>query len=79
MWVRTDGWTSLAPDAEVATDDPFLACCDFSAFVQQAVLSVSVEEKHADFELCSDWWRSGCALGGRIGIEDCLAAFASSG
>lgn len=68
---------ALSFDAQVATDDPLLACCHFPAFVQQTVLPVPVKQEHADFELGDDgrWCRF--AFGWWIWIEDRLASFAA--
>lgn len=45
---------ALSFDAQIAPDDPFLARSNFSAFMQQAILTVSMEQCHANLQLNHD-------------------------
>lgn len=57
-----DAGRSSPLHAEIAADDPFLACRHFSALVQEAVFAVAMEQDHADFELGDDRRRWSLAL-----------------
>ena len=66
--------------AQVGSDNPFLASCHLTAFVQHTIIPMLVQEEHPRLQFHNNLLFNGRTLVGQVvGIEDCLAAFTTRG
>jgi len=70
----------LTLHAQVGSDNPFLASCYLTTFVQHTIIPMLVQEEHPRLQFHNNLLFDGRTLVGQVvGIEDCLAAFTTRG
>lgn len=65
----------LSPHTQICPDDPFFSLRDFSSFMQEAVITMFVQEEHSGLQTDDNFLGNTCFLmDGIIAIEDSFAS-----